>query len=298
MKREVEEAKEAYTKVQAASSSAAPPEQKNERLESLSQVLETISTPLGIGERIAARKTHLLPSNSHPGAENPVGDGATYTVTYAPSYDQSHAMAKAASFDQRLSLLEKGLGIGPSATLEVGDKGLPRAVLPTLDVMEKQISTLAQASTSNLDAISRRVRTLASEQDKLNESREKAKALREELGQQTPAGASSESDQEVKINALYGTLPTIETLTPMLPTLLDRLRSLRSIHAGAAAASQTLERIEQQHADVYGELKQWTTGLGRLEEAIKERDTAIEGNMNTMETWVKDLEERMTKLAS
>jgi len=194
-------------------------------------------------------------------------------------------------------MLEKALGISSTSAPEAGQDGLPRAILPSLDSMEKQISTLSQASTANLDAISRRVRTLASEQDKLNESREKAKALREELGKHGPASPSDESEQEAKINALYGILPTIENLTPILPPLLDRLRSLRAIHADAAAASQTLERIESQQAEMTGELKQWKEGLDKMEGAMKDGDATVKGNVKVMEGWVKDLEERMAKLA-
>ncbi|EQL00716.1 Dynamitin subunit 2 [Ophiocordyceps sinensis CO18] len=83
----------------------------------------------------------------------------------------------------------------------------------------------------------------------------------------------------------------------MLPPLLDRLRSLRAIHADAATASQTLERIEAQQADMTGELKQWRDGLEKMEGAMRNGDAAVKDNVKVMEGWVKDLEERMAKLA-
>lgn len=290
LKREVEETKEEYAKRKAAS--AAEPKDTapaDTSLETLSQVLDDIAKPRG------TNKAQFPASSSKP-EEVLAGDGPTYTVTYAPAYEQSHALAKAADFDKRLFMLEKALGISSSSLTEAGANGLPRAILPTLDNMEKQISTLAQASTSNLDAISRRVRTLTSEQDKLNDSREKAKQLREELGKQG-ASSTDESEQESKINALYGILPTIESLTPMLPPLLDRLRSLRAIHADAATAGQTLERIETQQTEMTEELKQWKEGLEKMENAMREGDTTVQGNMKVMEGWVKDLEERTTRLS-
>lgn len=256
-----------------------------------------MSTPSAVTQEAAAAKT--TPADKDAEAEE-VGN-STYTITYAPTYEQTHALAKAADFDRRLLALEKGLGISSSLSAEAGEGGLPRAILPTLDNMDKQIMTLAQASTANLDAISRRVRTLASDQDKLNDSREKAKALREELGKGSGASSQAQSaddaEQETKINALYGVLPTIESLAPMLPPLLDRLRSLRAIHADAATASQTLEQLEQKQTDMVAELKQWREGLQKLEETMKEGDSTVKGNMTVMEGWVKDLEERMTKLA-
>ncbi|KAF4975318.1 hypothetical protein FZEAL_7883 [Fusarium zealandicum] len=297
LKREVEEAKDEYAKRKAESSAQAETDgaKSDERLASLSQVLDDISKPTG--HRLAAQASKAAPTSSYEERpEVPAGDDATYTVTYAPTYEQSHALAKAADFDRRLLMLEKGLGINSSLLPETDANGLPRAILPTLDSMNKQISTLAEASTANLDAISRRVRNLAQEQEELNKSREKAKTLREELGRNAPATPSEETEQEAKINALYGILPTIENLTPILPPLLDRLRSLRAIHGDAATASETLGRIEKQQAEMAAELKQWNEGLKKIESAMKEGNVSIEDNKKVMEEWVKDLEERMEDL--
>ncbi|QPH00336.1 hypothetical protein C2857_003784 [Epichloe festucae Fl1] len=301
LKREVEEAKAEYEKRSSAASEAGAESEKevfpNEGLGTLSQVLDDITRPLGLDtSRAATKAASRFPTSINQAEGVPTEDGATYTVTYAPSYEQSHALAKAADFDRRLLMLERALGLGSSSATEAGSNGLPRAILPTLDSLEKQIVTLSQASTSSLDAISRRVRTLASEQDKLNDSREKAKTLREELGKQGPAPAD-ESEQVSKINALYGILPTIESLTPMLPPLLDRLRSLRAIHADAATASQTLERIESQQTEMAGELKQWKEGLEKVEHAMKDGDSLMKENVKVMEGWIKELEARAAKLS-
>ncbi|KAL4729833.1 hypothetical protein ACLX1H_001862 [Fusarium chlamydosporum] len=297
LKREVEEAKNEYAKRKAESQTQddTDADTDDNRLTSLSQVLDEISKPTGRPASVRIPKsTSPLSSDEKP--EMLSGEDATYTVTYAPTYEQSHALAKAADFDRRLLMLEKGLGINASLMPEADANGLPRAILPTLDSMNKQISTLSEASTANLDAITRRVRTLAQEQDKLNDSREKAKSLREELGRNGSAAQPEESEQEAKINALYGILPTIENLTPILPPLLDRLRSLRAIHADAATASDTLTRIEKQQAEMAAELKQWNEGLVKIETAIKEGNVSIENNKQVMEEWVKDLQERMEDL--
>lgn len=300
LKREVEEAKEEYAKRQEApSSDPADTAESTDRLQSLSRVLDEISKPAAVSYVAPTPRTAQAPASKDEkdGKEVPMGKEATYTVTYAPAYETSHALAKAADFDRRLLILEKGLGVNESYIPEAGSQGLPRAVIPTLDSLEKQISTLAQASTANLDAISRRVRNLASEQDKLNDSREKAKTLREELGKSAPTPAGEESEQEAKINALYGILPTIERLTPVLPPLLDRLRSLRAIHADAATAAETLDRIDKDQADMAEEMKQWRTGLEKMEAAMKGGDETSKSNMEVMEGWVKELEARVAKLS-
>ncbi|KAF9771746.1 hypothetical protein IL306_010610 [Fusarium sp. DS 682] len=296
LKREVEEAKNEYAKRKAESQakediSAAA---SDDRLTSLSQVLDEISKPTGRPTSVRIPRTNTTSEEKTDDALP--SEDATYTITYAPTYEQSHALAKATDFDRRLLMLEKGLGINASLMPEADATGLPRAILPTLDSMNKQISTLAEASTANLDAISRRVRTLAQEQDKLNDSREKARSLREELGRNVSSAQTEETEQEAKINALYGILPTIESLTPILPPLLDRLRSLRAIHADAATASDTLTRIEKQQAEMAAELKQWNQGLVKIEAAVKDGSVSIEKNKQVMEEWVKDLEERMEDL--
>jgi len=292
LKREVEEAKEELAKratVAGAEDGEKKPtkagdgEKPTMRLESMSEVLQELS-------RSAAQPGPLpkaTPAPAGPADESAMGSNATYTLTYAPTYEESHALAKTADFDRRLLSLEKGLGIASTIMPEVGSDGLPRAILPSLDVMEKQIATLAQASGPSLRAITSEVEELAKKQKALNDARDKDKSLGE-------GGRPAESD--AKINALYGILPTIESLSPMLPPLLDRLRSLRAIHADAASASETLERLEKDQAEMAAELKQWRVGLEKMEEAIKGGDETVQGNMKVMEGWVKGLEERMDKL--
>lgn len=292
--REVQEAKNEYAK-QHSTNADSEPSQSEVRLDTLSQILDDIGKPTAVTYSKGGSAQTFIPTSEPQEKES--GVASTYTVTYAPTYEQSHALAKAADFDRRLLALERGLGLSTSSEPEVGDNGLPRAILPSLDTMEKQISTIAQASTANLDAISRRVRTLAQDQDKLNDARERSKALREELGRTDPSSSMEDSEQDTKINALYAILPTIESLTPMLPPLLDRLRSLRAIHSDAASASQTLDQIEQRQAEMTTEIKQWNEGLSKLETAIKDGDATGQNNMKVIEGWVKELEQRVTSLS-
>lgn len=306
LKREVEETREEHARRNAASAETAETDaaaSQGVSLDSLSRLLDELSKPAGVSrphristEALDQEFKQKEEDDGAPTTSTTTSKAATYTITYAPTYEQSHALAKAADFEQRLLMVEKGVGISSSSIPEAGSDGLGRAILPTLDSLEKQISTLSQATTANLDAVSRRVRNLASEQQKLNETKEKAKTLREELGKHAAAPTGEESEQDAKVNALYGILPTIESLTPVLPPLLDRLRSLRVIHADAATASETLNRIEREQAEMATELKQWKTGLEKMESAVINGDETVKGNMQVMEGWVKDLEGRMAKL--
>jgi nuclear migration protein JNM1 len=306
LRREVEEIKEQYAKQKATVQHAGPEAEDHDAdFVSLSEALREIakdSEGFKAGPTNGAVGSHASRhDSSQKDREVTSGDAATYTVTYAPSYEQTHALAKAADFDRRLVLLEKSLGIGSSAFPELDGNGLPRAVLPTLETLQKQISTLSEASTSSLDTITRRVRTLTQEAETLEKARRNAKAAQAALastGVASVEGASAEdSEHTAKINALYGTLPTIENLAPLLPPLLDRLRSLRAIHADAATASETLGRIEKKQTDMAADIHQWRDGLEKVEAAMQQGEAAMAGNVKVVEGWVKELEAKIAKLS-
>ncbi|KAL1852118.1 hypothetical protein Daus18300_012265 [Diaporthe australafricana] len=316
LKREIEEAKEEYGKQKSQNDAAGTKPSdgegdQEEELASLSQVLDEISKqPENLAQGLGFRPVRVGPipareqskQDAIPG-ETVDQDSTTYTVTYAPTYEQTHALAKAADFDERLALLEKAIGIGSSALPELDSSGLPRAIVPTLEKLQKQVSTLSEASSSSLDTISRKVRQLTQEAEQLEKARRQAKLAKEALastgtGSSSPSTPDSEdSEQTTKINALYSTLPTIESLTPLLPPLLDRLRSLRAIHADAATAGETLERIEKRQTDMASDIKQWRDGLEKIETAMQEGESSMGNNMKVVDGWVKDLEAKMTKLS-
>ena len=105
-------------------------------------------------------------------------------------------------------------------------------------------------------------------------------------------------EQVSKINALYGTLPTIESLSPLLPSLLDRLRSLRSVHADATAAYHSLTQVESRQEAMAEELRFWRAGLEKVEGVVEQAQKTMSGSMSAVEGWVTELEDRMQKAQS
>lgn len=279
LKRKVEEAKEAYGR-QAAKSKANTGDV--DELASLSQALDDMTR---LADETVVPVTTTAPAPAAVTSSAP---------TPAPSSAGALALAQAADFDRRLVLLEKSIGLD--------EGGLPRAILPTLDALQRQIGTLADASTASLDGISRRVRTLAQEADQLAKARAAAAtaaaATGGTLGTVAPAKmGETPSSEDTKIHALYGTLPTIESLAPLLPPLLDRLRSLRAIHADAASASELLDALTKQQAETAAEVKHWRQGLETMEQALRNGEATMSKNAQVMEGWVKELESRLEKLA-
>ncbi|KAK4100598.1 hypothetical protein N658DRAFT_472572 [Parathielavia hyrcaniae] len=300
LKREIEEAKEEYGKQKAASSQPQDDEEVAEgQFESLSKVLDELSE---LDKSLVSRSIPApAPASLEERGPGEPADRVSYTITYAPRYEETHALEKAADFDRRLVALEKALGVGSAAMPEFDSNGLPRAIIPLLEQLHKQISTLSEASAPSLDTISRRVRALTQEAENLEKARRNAKSAHEAL---VAAGAAptaepfpEDSEQTAKINALYGTLPTIENLTPLLPPLLDRLRSLRMIHADAATAAETLASLEKKQAEMAGEIQQWREGLEKVEAAVRAGDATMAKNVDVMSGWVKGLEEKMSKMS-
>ena len=298
------------------------PQLEAESLDTLSQILENVDPPnidvsAGAGaasyliKRIMATTTtpgtSVIPvdqSGSRPAQQNAAN--STYIATYAPTYQEEHALSKVSDFDSRLTLVEAALGLD-AIPLPTQDRSASKAVLPALDILDKQLTTLSTATDTSLDKVSRRVRQLTQDVEKLEQSRKAAKAAQEALSPSSedfPSlnGPTENEDvvdvveKESKINALYGTLSTIESLAPLLPSVLDRLRSLRSFHADAATASQTLTKLEMRQGEMTQELQGWRDGLKKVENAMSQGEQTVKENTETVEGWVKELEERMRTL--
>ena len=325
LRREVAEVKDGFERRKEKPRENASQETKDETasLDTLSHVLDSVGPTITDGEASAAsRLTRRLASVSRPNGQPVDGKPAepaqqdrissTYTVTYAPKYQEDHTLSKVSDFDSRLALIEAALGID-TIPLPTQDRSTSKAVIPTLNSLDKQLTTLSTSTDSSLDTISRRVRQLTHDAEKLELARKSAKAAHEALKQEalSPTGkdprsppASSASrfsetedpESMSKINALYGTLSTIESLAPLLPSVLDRLRSLRMLHANAATASQNLSKVESRQEAMKEELQGWREGLEKVEKAIESGEQTMKGNTDMVEGWVKELEGRMRKL--
>jgi len=216
------------------------------------------------------------------------GTSSTYTVTYAPDYKKTHTLAKVAEFDQRLTLLEKVLGMSV-LTLDSDTDPVPAtAMIPHLEELSRQMTVLNSSTTSSLDSASRRVKQLTADTEKLAEARKAAK---------TEATTAEEDDEATaKINALYGVLPTIESMKPLLPAMLDRLRSLRAVHQDAARAAEILVAVEKRQEEMAAEIARWEEALDKVGEVVKESGQTVEGNMVKVETWVREIEKKIETL--
>ena len=303
-----------------------------QEIESLSALLETMRPPSGFGgehgaaARLAKGLAVAISSPSAPASKSVpsalksqsnqnTDQSGTDAPTYASKYDPSHTLSKVTAFETRLSTLESALGID-SLPLPTQDRPTSKSLLPTLEILDRQLNVLTTSTDTTLDTLSRRVRQLTSDAQSLKSAREAAaKASNTSTtaqGSNTsgPSIRSSQDPQEAdiaalsdpenvsKIHALYGTLPTIDALAPLLPATLDRLRSLRALHADAGTANQTLTRVEERQQSVREEIREWREGLEKMEKAVAEGASRMKGNTDVVESWVKELEGRMERLGA
>jgi len=222
---------------------------------------------------------------------------ASYTISYSPQFKNTHTLAKVANFDSRITLLERLLGISTTTTISLTTNS---AIIPSIENLTKQLTVLTTSSATVLDAASRRVKALTHEAEKLTESRKaavRAAGDNEDLSSISQGTvASGDAESESKINALYGTLSTIESYAPLLPAVLDRLRSLRGIHAEAARSVKALEEVERKQEEMRWEIEKWREALENVETSVDENGRIVDGNVDKVDEWVRNLEERLSRL--
>lgn len=324
LRREVAEVQEDFEKRgKLKDGSAGDLKDEQDSLDTLGKVLDSVGSSSsvrhdGAADRLTKRlvsqsKTNLaLKDGAAKEPTEPKGANSTSSVFYQSRHQEDHNLTKVSDFDSRLALIEAALGID-AIPLPTQDRSAAKAVVPSLDTLDKQLTTLSTSTDSSLDAVSRRIRQLTQNAEKLEQTRKAAKAAQEALQQEALSPPSNDTrmgdgkdvpkfpeiedaETTAKINALYGTLSTIESLAPMLPSVLDRLRSLRTLHANAATASQTLAKVESRQEDMKQEIQGWREGLEKVESAMIEGEKTMKGNTEMVEEWVKELEERMRKL--
>ncbi|KTW30741.1 hypothetical protein T552_00453 [Pneumocystis carinii B80] len=201
-----------------------------------------------------------------------------YTLNYNPSYKEKHLELDLSEFENRLTMLEKSLGID-----QIHSYKLQAPILSTLSYLDKKI-TLLTSNKSYIDSITKKVKNLVAEMEILHEKKTKMDSKTSDLNT-TP--------QEKKIDALYENLEMIESISPILPNLLDRLKALRIIHADAATVTTGLKDCTQRQHIIQDEMLELKETLQKVESTMKESKITIQSNMMEIENMVKKLEQKV-----
>lgn len=206
------------------------------------------------------------------------------------------AFSKSAELDARLDSLERSLGLS-GANLPESSIGSTRPIIPTLDTLDRQFQIVCNSATT-IEAAQSKARRLfddAERLQKLKEDEQTSPPSSAGLPPSTrpPLSYSEDPERASKINALHGTLSTIDSLAPTLPVVLDRLRTLHFLHTSAASASTTLEDMEKRQSEQRAEIQQWREALDSVEKNLKTGESGLIENVKNVSGWIKELEARM-----
>jgi nuclear migration protein JNM1 len=225
-------------------------------------------------------------------------DGITKAIANQPPLPGSqvqrgqleYVLNQAAEFDTRLTQLERNLGLNGNTMPDIADK-TPFPVFTTLERIEQTIGLVGDATQGNLEAASTHIKSLIADAEQLKVTQQDSSRTSE-----TPKSPTHNSEQEAKVNALYGTLPSIEKLSPVVPLVLERLRTLRLVHTSAWQADEVLTELEKRQSQQEEEIKKWGNALEELDGDVMECEKALQSNMKVVRDWVKKIEEKVESL--
>ncbi|GAA5850454.1 hypothetical protein JCM8547_001880 [Rhodosporidiobolus lusitaniae] len=231
---------------------------------------------------------------------------------------------KGGKLEKRLAEVEKVVG---ASEANVDDTHpIPPPLLQTLTRLDHLLTLLTQPR--HLDSISRRVKVLVSDLERIHESRRKLGDTRPlnvalsggmtlttggaegkltpraSLGASTTGTSSSSSavqlppDALQKIDALFTLLPRLDPLLPLAPRLLTRLQSLGVLHASAASFGENLSGLKDE-VDRLGEgEKGLREVLEGLETSVRENEKTVRGNLESLGKRVEEVGRRLDALRS
>lgn len=198
---------------------------------------------------------------------------------------------------------------------------LPPPLLATLARLEHQLHLLTQPR--HLDTISRRVKTLVNDLERVHEARRKigdtrplnialSSGITISTGQpgllppgipgqahSAEAGSGAQDtqlppDALQKIDGLFNILPRIDPLLPLAPHLLTRLRSLTTLHESSLTFSKDVKESQtavEQLKESEGFLKQLLDGLQESMNANQQVMTSnLEGLQGRIDQVLKRIE--------
>ncbi|VDB95908.1 unnamed protein product [Peniophora sp. CBMAI 1063] len=192
----------------------------------------------------------------------------------------------AAEIDRRVGELEKVVGSGSTSLDETSP--MPQPLLPLLTRLSTQLNVLTQPR--HLDNISRRLKLLLTDLDRLSASNKHQRQLSTNDPSAGPAAPSAIQDQ------LAPLLTRLVPMLPHIPHILARLRTLSALHTSAADFSRTLDGLEEDQRRVRDLLGELERAVGSVEGSLKENGEVVKKNVAGLEDRISQLTERLDKL--
>ncbi|CAO3623338.1 unnamed protein product [Cunninghamella echinulata] len=278
---------------------------------------------------LSASETSDDKSNQEEKNEN--GDMITYELYYTPETVKAQQQNRVTNVDERIVKLEKLVGTSYGQGLDSIPSNLtPTSLINTLSKLEQQISLLAQPR--HLDVISRKIKVLNSELERLHElksggrkdhgfglsslsstagntslhsssSNAAAAIIGGGSGNNASGGNTNKDDQgvlsndtEEKVNQLFATMEKVDPLLNLTPTLLTRLKALQGLHTEAATFGKSVKLISEEQTRMTEEIKSLDTTCDLLTKSLKENEESINKNISIIDTRMTELVKRIEAL--
>jgi nuclear migration protein JNM1 len=169
----------------------------------------------------------------------------------------------------------------------------------------------------HLDTISRRVKLLVNDLERVHEARRKigdnrplnialSSGITVSTGPPYAAALSGGTaagepalppDALQKIDALFTLLPRIDPLIPLTPHLLTRLRSLSTLHSSSSSFHKDLQDTQENLEGLKRSEEFLKELLGGLEQSLKSNRQVVKNNLESIQGRIDAVMQRLDKLS-
>ncbi|KAK9451613.1 uncharacterized protein V1518DRAFT_369331 [Limtongia smithiae] len=226
----------------------------------------------------------------------------TSTPPPPPANAVTTEKAELISLEARIDVLERALGSTASVSFaeSFSSTVFEQPIVPTLASLTQKISALT-ASSGRLEAVA--ASTSASQAAiQYQQSQPQQKHTRPSTADSISTAAADElvpvlrTQDIAQINALHGSLASVEKLARIVPPLIDRLKTLRYVHAEAGASVTNLVELRGTLIAAEKEAEKWDKVLGAVEKKMDVLEMREKENLKAVEAWIKELEQKMAAL--
>ncbi|CDW95437.1 hypothetical protein [Sporisorium scitamineum] len=193
--------------------------------------------------------------------------------------------------EARLSELESTLGLEQALLDE--SKPVPRPLLSTLSRLEHQLSILSQPR--HLDAISRRVKVLVTEMDRVHDVRRKL-ATAEPVSAGSASTGTLTATELAQLQQLFNVSTRLEPLLPVIPSVLTRLQTLAELHSSAAHFGNVLDELQESSSERQMQEQEMEQLLRKIEANMDETGKKVEANLESLQSRIEDVAARLEKV--
>ncbi|CBQ68798.1 conserved hypothetical protein [Sporisorium reilianum SRZ2] len=208
-----------------------------------------------------------------------------------PAASEPRAVADLVQVEARLSELESTLGLEQALLDE--SKPVSRPVLTTLARLEHQLSILSQPR--HLDAISRRVKVLVTEMDRVHDVRRKLTTAEPGPADTTSTGTLTPAEL-TQLQQLFAVSTRLEPLLPVIPSVLTRLQTLAELHSSAAHFGSVLDELHESSSERQVQEHEMEALLSKIEANMDETSRKVEANFESLQNRIEEVAARLERV--